>query len=375
VILVRSSDCNCKTCTRSEVLFAAAEAAKSRAYNIIVIDIMRELEGGKIIIYVVALASVAALAPILDRFPRTRGTNLFYQGAFLIGAMLTIALVPDYVQDEIFSPGGVVVVGTVLPVYSSICAVCTIGDEDDSVWLQYWIANGAFSYLTEFVDDIRNAFPAGGEHWYEFEFFVTLWLFLPFTDGAALIYDAFTEPYISPTAKRLNDKVQGWIGFILTAVNASYLSFAWWIFMMFPEPARRFFVIAIGTIYPLAASTVALTTKETGGDDTFWLTYWCCFGVLFLAMDYLENFVGQIPGFYSLCMAATMYLFLPMFDGANVIFRRVLVPLSGQYENMLLRDAYLVRKDMEKNIPVAYHEKIFRKAADVFVPGSKEKST
>ena len=74
-------------------------------------------------------------------------------------------------------------------------------------------------------------------------------------------------------------------------------------------------------IYPIAASTVALTTKEDGTDDTFWLTYWSCFSLLFLCMDYLENFVGGIPGFYSVCMAATIYLFLPLFDGANVVFR------------------------------------------------------
>lgn len=87
-------------------------------------------------------------------------------------------------------------------------------------------------------------------------------------------------------------------------------------------------------------------------------------------MDYLENFVGSIRGFYSLCLAATIYLFLPMFDGANVVFRRVLVPLSGQYENMLLHDAYLVRKGMEQSIPPEYHDKVFVKAANVFVPGT-----
>jgi hypothetical protein len=41
---------------------------------------------------------------------------------------------------------------------------------------------------------------------------------------------------------------------------------------------------------------------------------------------------------------AALFLFLPMFDGANVVFRRVLVPLCGQYEEMLLHDAFLVRK-------------------------------
>lgn len=191
-------------------------------------------------------------------------------------------------------------------------------------------------------------------------------MLLPFTDGATLIYDVFTEPYISPYAMKVKTQVEGWIAFVLTVVNTSYLWFAWFIFMSFPEEQRRFFVVAMGTIYPVAASVIALTTKTDGRDDSLWLTYWSCFSLLFLAMDYLENFIGHIRGFYSICMVATIYLFLPMFDGANVVFRRVLVPLSGQYENMLLHDAYLVRKDMEKSIPNKYHDRVFKKAADVF---------
>jgi hypothetical protein len=41
---------------------------------------------------------------------------------------------------------------------------------------------------------------------------------------------------------------------------------------------------------------------------------------------------------------------------------------------MLLHDAYLVRKDMEKSIPVEYHGKVFEKAAKVFATGSKDKT-
>ena len=202
---------------------------------------------------------------------------------------------------------------------------------------------------------------------------MTLWLMLPITDGASLIYDVFTEPYVAPHAVKIKAKFEGWVSMVLAAVNTSYLWFVWFIFMSFPEEQRRFAVVAIGTVYPMAASTVALTTSTDKADDTFWLTYWSSFSLLFLAMDYLENFVGSIRGFYSICMVATVYLFLPMFDGANVVFRRVLVPLSGQYENMLLHDAYLVRKGMESSIPTEYHDKVFKKAADVFTAPSKSK--
>ena len=57
-----------------------------------------------------------------------------------------------------------------------------------------------------------------------------------------------------------------------------------------------------------------------------------------------ETWLGRIPGFYSLVIFSEVYLMLPMFGGADKVFRNILVPLSGLEEMLLLRDAYLVRK-------------------------------
>ena len=128
---------------------------------------MREIDPDKIIIYVVSVLLVIGLSPFLSRLPRTRGKNPIYHGAFVVAAVLILLFLNNDIQHEIFSPGGVVVIGTILPVYESIKAVCTPGEDDDSAWLQYWIASGALSYSTEFIDEIRHVFPQGGEHWYE----------------------------------------------------------------------------------------------------------------------------------------------------------------------------------------------------------------
>jgi len=334
---------------------------------------MKEIDGDKVLIYAVSIALAIVAAAFVNKIPRTRGKNPIFHAVFLVASIAILVLLPEEIQDTVFSPGGVVVVGTLLPLYVSIQAVCTCGEEDDSTWLNFWVVSGSLSYLTEFIDDIAANFPEFAEHWYELEFFLALWMLLPFTDGATLFYDKVTEPYIKPYAMKVKSYAEGWIAFFMLAVNSSYLWFAWFIFMSFPEEQRRFFVVAMGTVYPVAASIIALTTKEDGRDDTFWLTYWSSFSLLFLAMDYIENFIGHVRGFYSICMVATIYLFLPAFDGANVVFRRILVPLSGQYENMLLHDAYLVRRDMEKSIPTKYHERVFQKASDVFMK-PKEKS-
>lgn len=109
--------------------------------------------------------------------------------------------------------------------------------------------------------------------------------------------------------------------------------------------------------------------------ETFWLTYWVSFMILFVSMDYLENFIGFIPGFFSLCAAAVLYLMLPMFQGATVVFRRVLVPITGQYDNLLLYDTLVVRRAMEQSLPPgARRNQVMQRAADLLLGKTKEES-
>jgi hypothetical protein len=49
-------------------------------------------------------------------------------------------------------------------------------------------------------------------------------------------------------------------------------------------------------------------------------------------MDLSEKVLGRIPGFYTLIIFATIYLMLPMFRGADKVFRKILVPLAGLQE-------------------------------------------
>jgi hypothetical protein len=349
---------------------------------------MREIPAEKVWLYGILILVVASSASLLSIVPRTRGRKILWHVIFAVAGICSVLFLPDWIQTEVFSPGGVLVVGTFLPIYKSIVAVCTPGKEDDTIWLQFWIASGALSYSTEFVDEIRHYFPQGGEHWYEFEFLVTLWMLVPLTDGATLIYDLFTEPVLTPLCIRISHYCQGWIQFLLlTAINSSYIWWTWFIFVSMPEESRRFAVVAVGTIYPLAASTVAIatqnkdnTTTETrmnpkeSTNITFWLTYWSCWSVLFVLMDYAENFIGHIRGFYSLILVATVYLFLPMLQGAETIFRNILVPLSGQYENLVLLDAYKMRQQIESSIPERHRTAVLQKVAEVFAETKKKAS-
>jgi hypothetical protein len=57
-----------------------------------------------------------------------------------------------------------------------------------------------------------------------------------------------------------------------------------------------------------------------------------------------------------------------MFRGAEAVFRNILVPLTGQYENILLRDTLLVRRgDTENNMKPFLIKSVRVKAAELFL--------
>ena len=126
----------------------------------------------------IPLLLAAASVPLLHRIERTRGRKLLYHIIYAAVCTVSAISLPSSVQGAIFSPGGVLVVGTLIPVYESIVAVCTLTEKDDKAWLMYWVAAGTFSYATEFIDTITEYLPSAGEHWYEFEFFAVLWMLL-----------------------------------------------------------------------------------------------------------------------------------------------------------------------------------------------------
>ena len=260
------------------------------------------------------------------RITRTKGRNVTYHAIYGAITVVSFILIPMEIKDIIFTPLSVVVVGTAYPIYESLRAVCTIEEGDDTVWLSYWIAQGLISFSTEWVDGIGNNVQV---HWNMFEWFFYLWLLLPYTDGATLIFDFIMAPFIAPVVQPIAQKMDGVINKLVMAVmNAAHLSVVWIAFVFLPQGLKRAVWIMIATVFPLMSSVVSVTTPE-GGDDTYWLTYWSCFGVLFLIADFVENFLGFIPGFYTILIAVTVYLMLPLFRGANEV--RIYLSLNGVY--------------------------------------------
>lgn len=215
----------------------------------------------------------------------------------------------------------------------------------------YWISYGVVAFPTAWVNDIAQTNDALHEHWYEFEFFFFLWLLLPWTDGACLLYQYVGKPIFAPWIIPLTARCDTFLsGLISTIVSASHLWVLWAIFLFFPASWKRFLTVAVGVVFPLMASLVAVTTDDTYEDDTFWLTYWSCYGCLYLIMDFLETWLGGIPGFYTIVLFSSVYLMLPIFRGADKVFRNILVPLTGLQEMLLVRDALVMKRAMMKQL-------------------------
>lgn len=289
----------------------------------------------------VVLLSVG-LAIYSAKRERSDGKNLTYHACFIaifIGSML----LPLEAKVAIFTPLNVLILANIYPIYESIRAVCTIKEGDDETWLMYWIAQGIISFSTESLNHLSG--------WNHFEFFFYAWLHLPFTDGATLIFEKFTQPYIAPLVQPLVLKADGFISKLISlSVNASHLTIVWLIFVILPPTLKRFIWIAIATVYPMGSSIIAVTSPEPE-DDTYWLTYWSCFGCLYIIANFLDGYIGFVPGFYSFLILATVYLMLPMFRGADAVFRTILVPLAGLQELLMKKDASLVMSAILRELP------------------------
>jgi len=81
------------------------------------------------------------------------------------------------------------IAGFIIPGYYSLEALFTSGKSDDSQWLTYWVV---FAFLTVFESAVSAVywFP----FYYTFKFIFLLWLALPVTGGAQIVFRSFIQP-------------------------------------------------------------------------------------------------------------------------------------------------------------------------------------
>ena len=96
-------------------------------------------------------------------------------------------------------------------------------------------------------------------------------------------------------------------------------------------------------------------------------TVWASYRAVSDGAKSMGEFIGSFKGLYVMCLAATMYLMLPMFDGSTLIFREILIPVLGQQELLYLRDARALAAQFVQKLPAHRQESARREAAKAFV--------
>ncbi|CAJ2507430.1 Uu.00g086160.m01.CDS01 [Anthostomella pinea] len=84
-----------------------------------------------------------------------------------------------------------------------------------------------------------------------------------------------------------------------------------------------------GFIIPGYYSMAALFST-TKADDTQWLTYWVVFAFFTVAESAL-NIVYWFPFYFTFKFVFLLWLALPTFGGAQLVFRSFLQPMLGKY--------------------------------------------
>ncbi|GAA6043969.1 hypothetical protein JCM8097_004898 [Rhodosporidiobolus ruineniae] len=83
--------------------------------------------------------------------------------------------------------------GWALPAYLSVKAIESPGHEDDVQWLTYWVVFGSFTFLESFATLIVAWFP----YYYVFKTAFILYLSLPSTRGATVVYHKAIKPLLT----------------------------------------------------------------------------------------------------------------------------------------------------------------------------------
>ncbi|ORY71984.1 TB2/DP1, HVA22 family-domain-containing protein [Pseudomassariella vexata] len=84
-----------------------------------------------------------------------------------------------------------------------------------------------------------------------------------------------------------------------------------------------------GFIVPGYYSMNALFTTSKA-DDTQWLTYWVVFA-FFTVIESLVSVVYWFPFYFTFKFVFLLWLGLPAFSGAQIIFRSFMQPMLGKY--------------------------------------------
>ena len=119
------------------------------------------------------------------------------------------------------------------------------------------------------------------------------------------------------------------------ALLAVALSFVFLILMLLQ--GWSILMLCIAVLYPAVHSIRAIESEDGGDDDKKWLTYWMVYGLL----NVLETFFGFIfyfiPYWDWVRLGFFVWLLLPNFNGAMVLYEGVVKSLLDSNKDLIAR--------------------------------------
>lgn len=100
-------------------------------------------------------------------------------------------------------------------------------------------------------------------------------------------------------------------------------------FLVFFNIAGEFLVNFAGFVIPGYYSLDALFSASKV-DDTQWLTYWVVYAFL-TVLESLVNAVYWFPFYYTFKFVLILWMALPQFGGAQIVFRSFIQPVFSRY--------------------------------------------
>ncbi|RKP04028.1 hypothetical protein CXG81DRAFT_16455 [Caulochytrium protostelioides] len=95
-----------------------------------------------------------------------------------------------------------------------------------------------------------------------------------------------------------------------------------------------FITTLIGFVYPAYRSFKAIESHDKD-DDTAWLVYWTVFGFATVLEHFVDVILYWVPLYYVFKTAFLLYLILPQFNGARVIYYTLVRPRLMQNEHKI----------------------------------------
>lgn len=104
--------------------------------------------------------------------------------------------------------------------------------------------------------------------------------------------------------------------------------------MIFFNFAGKLLSNLLGWAYPAYRSFKALETPEKD-DDKQWLTYWTVYGFVAILESFTDVLLYWFPFYFFIKTVFFLWLMIPSFNGAQIIYGRLLRPFLVQHKNQI----------------------------------------